>query len=63
MTKMEHVIISTGTMVGGWILFGFATTTLGYPVSTISIVVGLGFAVGGFISLILALKRPTMKKK
>jgi hypothetical protein len=64
MTKKEHVIISTGAMIGGWLLFGFAmTTTLGYPVSTISIIVGLGFAVGGFISLVLALKRPTVRNK
>jgi len=57
-TKKEHVIISTGAMIGGWVLFGFAmTTTLGQTASTLSIVGGLGFAVGGFISLILALKR------
>ena len=58
MTKKEHVIISTGAMVGGLLLFGLAmTTTFGQSVSTICIVIGLGFAVGGFISLILALKR------
>lgn len=58
MTKKEHVIISAGAMAGGLVLFGFAmTTSLGHSVSTIGIVIGLAFAVGGFISLILALKR------
>ena len=58
MTKKEHVIISTGAMIGGLLLFGFAMTTiLGPAVSNLCIVVGLGFAVGGFISLTLALKR------
>jgi hypothetical protein len=64
MTKNEHVIISVGAVIGGWVLCGFAlTTTLGHPVSTICIIFGLGFSVGGFISLILALKRSTVKKK
>lgn len=58
MTKKEHIIISTGTMIGGVILCGFTMTTMhGHPLSTISLILGLGFSVGGFISLILGLKR------
>jgi len=57
-TKKEHAIISAGTKTGGLVLFGLAMTgAFGHSVSTLCIVVGLGFAVGGFISLILALKR------
>jgi hypothetical protein len=63
-TKKEQIIISAGAMIGGLLLCGYAlTTTLGLVVSTICIVLGLGFAVSGFISFILALKRPTVKKK
>jgi hypothetical protein len=59
MTKKERITISIGAMIGGWLLCGFAaTSTLGQPMTTIGVVVGLGFSVGGFISLILALKKP-----
>jgi hypothetical protein len=58
MSKKEHILISFGAAIGGCLLCGFAlTTTLGHPTSTISIVLGLVFSVGGFISLILALKK------
>ena len=64
MTKNEQIIISAGAMIGGLLLCGYTlTTTLGLVVSTLCIVMGLGFSVGGFIFLILALKRPTVKKK
>ena len=47
-----------------WLLCGFAlNTTLAQPASTLGVVFGLGFAVSGFISLILALKKPTEKHK
>jgi hypothetical protein len=58
MTKKQQILISFGAMTGGWVLFGFAmTSTFEEPVNTIAIVAGLGFAVIGFISFILALKR------
>jgi|GEM_PF-2192436 len=64
MTKKEHVTISIGAMIGGWLLCGFAaTSTLGYPMTTIGVILGLGFSVGGFIFLILALKKQTEEKK
>jgi hypothetical protein len=59
MTKKEQAFISLGAMIGGLVLCGFAmTSTFGEPISSISIVLGLVFSVGGFIFLILALKRP-----
>jgi hypothetical protein len=64
MTKNEQLFISIGAMIGGWLLGGFAfTTPLGHPVSSISLIAGLIFSIGGFISLILAVKRPTIKRK
>ena len=58
MTKKEQLFISAGTMAGGGILCGYGlTTTLGHPISTICLVGGLIFCVGGFISLVLATKR------
>jgi hypothetical protein len=63
-TKKEHIIISIGSIIGGWLLCGFAmTTTLGHPISTTCVILGLGFSISGFISFILALKKPTVKKK
>jgi hypothetical protein len=60
MTKKEQLIISCGAMIGGLVLCGYGiATTFGYVISTLCIVVGLAFSVGGFISLILVLKRPT----
>ncbi len=57
MTKKQRILISIGGMIGGCILCGYAyTTPLAYPVSTICIVLGIGISVGGFISLMLALK-------
>ena len=57
MTKKERVIISIGAMIGGSLLCGLAVTnTVEPPVSTICIVFGLVFAVGGFVSLVLTLK-------
>jgi hypothetical protein len=62
--KKEHIMISIGAIIGGWLLCGFAaTSTLGPPMPTIGIVSGLGFAVGGFISLILSMKKPPEREK
>jgi hypothetical protein len=63
--KKEQIIISVGAMVGGCLLFGVARSisTLGDVVPVLCVIFGLGFVVGGFISLILALKRPALKDK
>jgi hypothetical protein len=59
MTKKEQLIISLGALTVGLLLCWFAwTTTLAQPVYIISIIGGLAFSVAGFISLILAWKRP-----
>jgi hypothetical protein len=65
MTKKQRIIISLGAMIGGLLLCGHSlSTTLGQPVPVISIVFGLAFSVGGFISLVLTLKsHPGEKSK
>ena len=63
MTRKQRIILSLGAMIGGLLVCGYSlTTTLGEPAPVISIVFGLGFAVAGFISLVLTLKKPTDEK-
>jgi hypothetical protein len=57
--KKEQLIISLGVMIAGFLLCWFAwTTTLAQPIAAIAVILGLVFSVSGFISLILAWKRP-----
>lgn len=64
MTKREKIGISLGALIGGGLLCGFAmTATLGEQLSAICIALGLAVSVSGFIFLVLALKKPTVKNK
>jgi hypothetical protein len=64
LTKKQKIIISLGAIIGGWLLCGLAaTSTIGQPLSTICVVLGLGFSVLGFISLILIVKTPTERNE
>jgi hypothetical protein len=60
MTKKERLTISIGAMIGGFLLCGFAMASSMEPrFSTLCTVGGLLIGVGGFISLILAMKLPS----
>jgi hypothetical protein len=57
MSKKERLTISLGAMIGGFLSCGFALTSSMEPqLATLCTVVGLVVGVGGFISLILAIK-------
>jgi hypothetical protein len=54
----RELLLPLGTMIAGFILCGFgSTTTLKHPVTTICIVAGLVFSATGFIALILVVKK------
>jgi ABC-type enterobactin transport system permease subunit len=60
LTRKQQIILSIGALIGGLLLCGFALTTTSGPLaSNASVVLGLLFAVGGFIALILILKKKT----
>ncbi|HWA35890.1 MAG TPA: hypothetical protein VG737_17225 [Cyclobacteriaceae bacterium] len=59
MAKKERLVISIGAMIGGLLLCGYSlTSSMESQLSTLCTVAGLVVGVGGFISLILAVKRP-----
>jgi hypothetical protein len=56
LTKKKKIIISVGVIVLGWLLNAFAwTTKLGHPISTISLLLGLGLLFIGLITLFITL--------
>ena len=60
----RELLLPFGTLIAGFIVCAFgATTTLGNPVSTICVVLGLGLSVSGFIAFILVTKRNKQKSE
>jgi hypothetical protein len=58
MTKNSKVIVSSTSIIVGWLLCGFGyTTTIGHPFSTICFLTGIGLSIGGLIFLIVNLNR------
>ena len=58
MTKGNKVFLSIGAIILGGLLNAFAwTTKLGHPISTISLLLGLGLFFIGLILLIVTLSK------
>ncbi len=56
MKRGTKILLSILTIILGWILNAFAwTTKLGHPVSTICLVLGIGFFIAGIVFLIISI--------
>lgn len=62
MTKKNKIIFSIVAIVLGWSLNAFAwTTTIGHPISTICLLLGVGLFFSGIVFLILAMTKKKTK--
>jgi len=58
MTRTLKILLSISIIIIGWILNAFAwTTTVGHPISTVALFLGIGLFVGGIVSLIVTIKK------
>lgn len=56
MTKKYKIILSIGAIIIGWFLNAFAwTTTIGHPISTICLMLGIGLFFSGLVLLLFSL--------
>lgn len=57
LTRNQKILSSIGAIISGWLLDAFAlTTTLGHPISTICLLLGLGLFFVGLKVLIRTLQ-------
>jgi len=56
--RKTKIVTSVGAIILGWLINAFAwTTTIGHPVSTICLLLGLALFFAGLIFLILTLTK------